>query len=137
MPPASRSCASCWTSRPEQESGEVEYKWLNPADNKVENKISQFRKVGDHVLCVGYYIPAPRPNMPRRCLTAPFGRSGQGAEAAFRSFNDRAAASSSRTNTSSPSASTTAVTAPAAARRTWWASMRSVTDAAGKPLFRT
>ena len=107
-----------------QESGEVEYKWLNPADNKVENKISQFRKVGDHVLCVGYYIPAPRPNMPRRCSTAPLGRSRTRApRQPSAASTTRAAASSSRTNTSSPSASTTAVTAPAAARRTWWVSM--------------
>ena len=39
------------------DSGQVKYHWLNPADNKVENKTSLYRKVGDQILAVGYYIP--------------------------------------------------------------------------------
>lgn len=72
-----------------QDSGEVEYKWLNPADNKVENKISQFRKVGDHVLCVGYYIPRATAEHAKALLDRAVQQvKDEGAEAAFRSFND-------------------------------------------------
>jgi len=72
-----------------QDSGEVEYQWLNPADNKVENKISQFRKVGDHVLCVGYYIPRATAEHAKALLERAVQQvKDKGAEAAFRNFND-------------------------------------------------
>jgi len=72
-----------------QDSGEVEYKWLNPADNKVENKISQFRKVGDHVLCVGYYIPRATAEHAKALLDRAVQQvKDKGPEAAFRNFND-------------------------------------------------
>ncbi len=72
-----------------QDSGEVEYKWLNPADNKVENKISQFRKIGDHVLCVGYYIPRATAEHAKALLDRAVQQvKDKGAEAAFRNFND-------------------------------------------------
>ena len=35
------------------DSGSVEYVWLNRVTNKVENKLTQFRKVGDNVVGVG------------------------------------------------------------------------------------
>ena len=40
-----------------QGAGMVEYRWLNPFDGKVEPKTALFRKVGDKILAVGYYIP--------------------------------------------------------------------------------
>jgi cytochrome c len=40
-----------------QGAGMVEYRWLNPSDGKVEPKSAIFRKVGDKILAVGYYIP--------------------------------------------------------------------------------
>lgn len=38
-------------------TGAIEYRWLNRISNHVENKVSQYRKVGDYVVCVGYYTP--------------------------------------------------------------------------------
>ena len=39
------------------DSGVVEYRWLNRLHHKPERKITHFRKVGDRLLAVGYYIP--------------------------------------------------------------------------------
>ncbi|MBK3870038.1 chemotaxis protein [Pseudomonas stutzeri] len=72
-----------------QANGEVEYRWLNPADNKVEDKVSLFRKVGDHVLCVGYYIPRATAEHAKALLDRAVQQvKDKGAEAAFRNFND-------------------------------------------------
>lgn len=38
-------------------SGTVEYRWLNRVDHKVERKVTYFKKVGDVIIAVGYYIP--------------------------------------------------------------------------------
>ena len=35
--------------------GRVSYIWLNRADNRVEHKVSLVRRVGDHIVGVGYY----------------------------------------------------------------------------------
>lgn len=35
--------------------GRVDYIWLNRADNRVEHKRSLVRRVGDHIVGVGYY----------------------------------------------------------------------------------
>ena len=37
-------------------SGEVDYMWLNRADNRVETKHSIIQRVGDYVVGVGYYL---------------------------------------------------------------------------------
>lgn len=71
------------------DSGEVAYHWLNPADNKVESKTSLYRKVGDQILAVGYYIPRSSAEHAQKMLdkaVALVKRSG--AEAAFKAFND-------------------------------------------------
>lgn len=41
----------------ESPSGTIEYRWLNRVSNHVENKVSQYRKVGKYIVCVGYYTP--------------------------------------------------------------------------------
>ncbi|MDP3844183.1 MAG: cache domain-containing protein [Oxalobacteraceae bacterium] len=38
-------------------SGAIEYRWLNRVSNHVENKVSLYRKVGNTIVCVGYYTP--------------------------------------------------------------------------------
>jgi cytochrome c len=43
------------------ESGTVEYRWLNPVDNKVERKVAYFQKVGDRIIAVGYYVARATP----------------------------------------------------------------------------
>ncbi len=37
--------------------GIVEYEWLNRATNDVEHKFSRIRKLGNHVIGVGFYLP--------------------------------------------------------------------------------
>lgn len=39
----------------DQLQGKVDYVWLNRADNRVEHKVSLIRRVGDHIVGVGYY----------------------------------------------------------------------------------
>jgi len=39
----------------DQPEGRVDYVWLNRADNRVEHKVSLVRRVGDHIVGVGYY----------------------------------------------------------------------------------
>jgi cytochrome c len=43
------------------DTGVVEYRWLNRLHNKPERKVTQFRKVGERLLAVGYYIPRASP----------------------------------------------------------------------------
>ncbi|WP_326429109.1 cache domain-containing protein [Stutzerimonas frequens] len=121
-----------------QDSGEVEYQWLNPADNKLENKVSQFRKVGDHVLCVGYYIPRATAEQAQALLERAVQQvKDKGAEAAFRSFNDPRGGfvyndeyvfaiglDDGRYRASGSSPNLVGI------------DVRNVTDAAGKPLFK-
>jgi cytochrome c len=71
------------------DSGQVKYHWLNPADNKVENKTSLYRKVGDQILVVGYYIPRSSAEHAQKMLDEAVSlvkRSGE--EAAYQAFND-------------------------------------------------
>ncbi len=71
------------------DSGTVEYHWLNPTTNKVENKVSQFRRVGEHILCVGYYIPRGTAEQARALLDKAVALTRElGPERAFERFND-------------------------------------------------
>jgi cytochrome c len=42
-------------------SGTIEYRWLNPVDNKVERKVAYFEKVNDRIIAVGYYVARATP----------------------------------------------------------------------------
>jgi cytochrome c len=57
------------------ESGFVEYRWLNPVDNKVERKVARFQKVGNRIIAVGYYVanatPAQAQALLARAVDAP------------------------------------------------------------------
>lgn len=71
------------------DNGQVEYHWLNPADNKVENKVSLYRKVGDRILVVGYYIPRSSAEQAQKMLDKAVAlMKHSGGEAAFKAFND-------------------------------------------------
>lgn len=50
-------------------AGRVEYRWLNSVDNRVETKVTLFRKVGDLVVAVGYYSPRATPAQAQALLT--------------------------------------------------------------------
>ena len=70
------------------DSGQVNYHWRNPADNKVENKTSLYRKIGDRIIAVGYYTPRSSAEQAQKMLdeaVALVKRSG--GEAAFKAFN--------------------------------------------------
>lgn len=71
------------------DNGVVAYHWLNPVDNRVENKVSQYRKVGEHILAVGYYIPRASAEQARRMLDKAVAlMKHTDAEHAFKTFND-------------------------------------------------
>ena len=36
-------------------SGWVHYRWPNPADNRIENKSTFIQRVGDYIVCAGFY----------------------------------------------------------------------------------
>jgi len=72
-----------------QDSGAIEYHWLNRADNRVENKTAKFRKVGNHVVVVGYYLPRATLEQARTLLDKAVAEMKKaGAGTAFKAFND-------------------------------------------------
>ena len=71
------------------DSGAVEYRWLNRVDNHVENKVSQFHKVGNYIVCVGYYIPRASVEEARVMLNKAVALlKKSGGKTAFKAFND-------------------------------------------------
>lgn len=48
--------------------GRVEYRWLNPADQREEPKVTLFRKVGDVIVAVGFYAPRATPAQAKAML---------------------------------------------------------------------
>ena len=71
------------------DSGQVQYHWLNPVDNKVENKTSLYRKEGEQILAVGYYIPRSSAEHAQKMLDEAVALiKASGDEAAFKAFND-------------------------------------------------
>ena len=121
-----------------QDSGEVSYQWLNPTDNSVESKVSQFRKVGEHVLCVGYYIPRASAEDARALLDRAVQQvRDKGAEAALRSFNDpRGGFVADDEYVFAIGLDDGRYRASGSSPNLLGVDVRSVTDAAGKPLFR-
>lgn len=120
------------------ESGVIEYRWLNQVDNRVENKVSQFRKVGNYIVCVGYYIHRASVEEAKIMLgkaVAFLKKSGE--KSAFKAFNDPQGAyvindeyvfaiglDDGKYRASGASPNLTGV------------DVRAVSDAAGKPLFK-
>jgi len=71
------------------ESGAVDYHWLNPSNNKLQNKTSLFRRSGDYIVCVGYYIPRSSAEQARTLLNKAVALvEKEGGDAAYRRFND-------------------------------------------------
>jgi cytochrome c len=119
-------------------SGTVEYRWINPVDNHLENKTDRFQKVGEQLVCVGYYIPRATAEEARAMLdkaVALLKKSGP--KVAFKAFNDPQAGyvvndeyvfaihlndGKYRASGASPNLAGIDV--------------RALTDAAGKPLFK-
>lgn len=51
------------------DSGQFDYRWLNPVDNKVELKVGHFQKVGDRIIVVGHYVARATPEQAQALLT--------------------------------------------------------------------
>lgn len=69
--------------------GVIEYRWLNRVSNHVESKVSQYRKVGKYIVCVGYYTPRASIEEAQDLLekaVATLKKSGE--NAAFAAFNN-------------------------------------------------
>lgn len=70
-------------------SGQIEYRWLNRADNHVEHKTAQFRTVGKHVVVVGYYTPRATVEQAKDMMDKALAEMKKsGPDAAFTMFND-------------------------------------------------
>lgn len=71
-----------------QGRGQVEYRWLNRRDNKVERKIAFFEKVGEKVIAVGYYLPHGTPAQAEALVERAAQAVRDDPAKAFRAFND-------------------------------------------------
>lgn len=70
-------------------TGAIEYRWLNRVSNRVENKVSEYHRVGDYVVCVGYYTPrASREEAQDLLDKAVAFLKKSGSTAAFNAFNN-------------------------------------------------
>lgn len=71
------------------DTGSIEYRWLNRADNRVEHKTASFRKIGKYIVSVGYYLPRSSSEEAQALLDKAVAQiKKSGASAAFKSFND-------------------------------------------------
>ncbi|MBC9073136.1 cache domain-containing protein [Thauera sp. CAU 1555] len=67
-------------------AGRVEYRWLNPAENREEPKVTLFRKVGDYIVAVGFYTPRASAAQAREMLARASGALAQDRAAALDAF---------------------------------------------------
>ena len=120
------------------DAGVIDYRWLNQVTNHLENKTSQFRKVGPYIVCVGYYIPRASAEDAKAMLgKAVEFLKKSGPSVAFKVFNDpqggyvindeyvfAVGIEDGKYRASGASPSLTGV------------DVRPLNDAAGKPLFK-
>jgi len=69
-------------------SGSVEYRWLNRVDRKVERKVTYFKKVGDVIIAVGYYIPRASAEQAKSLLNRASIAVKNDSKGAFKAFGD-------------------------------------------------
>lgn len=69
-------------------AGMVDYRWLNPTDNKVELKTTLYRKIGDRVIAAGYYLPRSSPEEAKAMLELAVNSVKKNGAAAFVEFNN-------------------------------------------------
>lgn len=69
--------------------GSIEYRWLNRVSNRIENKVSEYHKVGNVIVCVGYYTPRASVEEARDLLDKAISTLKQSGEnTAFAAFNN-------------------------------------------------
>jgi cytochrome c len=71
------------------DSGTIEYRWLNPVHNKVERKIAHFHRLGDTIIVVGHYVPRATPAQARAMLERAVTALHADRQAALQAFNER------------------------------------------------
>lgn len=71
-----------------QGGGEIEYRWLNREHGKVERKITYYRKAGNVIVAVGYYIPRASEQAARALLARSAEITEKNAQEAIARFND-------------------------------------------------
>lgn len=71
-----------------QGAGVVEYRWLNPVDGKIELKNTLYRKIGDRIVAVGYYLPRSSPEEAKAMLELAVNAVMKNGSAAFNEFNN-------------------------------------------------
>jgi cytochrome c len=119
-------------------AGEVDYRWLNSADNRVENTVSRFQKVGDYLVVVGYYAPRASAEEAQAMLKKAVALlKKSGGEAAFAAFNDpQGGYVVNDEYVFAIGLEDGTYRASGASPNLVGVDVREVTDAAGKPLFK-
>jgi cytochrome c len=69
-------------------SGQIEYRWLNRVDNKVEKKIAYYQRVNDKILAVGFYVPHASPAQAKTLLDEAALAIQSDPDKAFTAFNN-------------------------------------------------
>jgi cytochrome c len=69
-------------------SGQVEYRWLNRVDSKVEKKLTYYQRVGDNILAVGFYVPHASLEQAKKLLGDAVQAITADPEKAFAAFNN-------------------------------------------------
>ena len=71
------------------DAGVIVYHWLNSVDNRLEIKTTQFHKVGNYLVCVGYYVPRASMEEAQALLDRAVSLlKKSGGKTAFKNFND-------------------------------------------------
>lgn len=68
--------------------GRVEYRWSNPLRGGDETKIATYRRVGERILVVGYYVPHASFDLAKSLVWRAAHALRTGGESAFARFND-------------------------------------------------
>jgi cytochrome c len=70
-------------------TGSIEYHWLNRVSNRVETKVSEYHKVGNYIVCVGYYTPRATMEQAQELLDKAVSfLKKSGSDTAFNAFNN-------------------------------------------------
>jgi len=68
--------------------GSIAYRWLNREHGKVERKVAYYRKVGDAIVAVGYYMPRAAPQAAKALLSKSVDAMTSNPKEAIVRFND-------------------------------------------------
>lgn len=70
------------------EGGSVNYVWLNRVTNRIEDKTTLVRQVGNYLVGVGYYVPRSSAEQAEALLRVAVVEARKSPQAAFAAFND-------------------------------------------------